>query len=170
MRRTSAAFVAALAGLMLVGAPVLAKDWSADPPRIISSDSQTQKAWANRYLDQEDWMLAAYANGQFWLVSSETSAHVAYPLVQDWIRIEIGHPLDPKLPVASTLIQVEADCAKSGYRSLRFINYRGNNLRGAILGDAYAQESKLEAMAAGSIGAAVVSQICQDIRPPDPAP
>ncbi len=170
MRRTLAALVAASTSLMLMAAPVLAKDWAADPPRINSSDGPTQKAWANRYLNQEDWMLAAYANGQFWLVSSETSAHVTYPLVQDWIRSEIGHPLDPKLPVASTLIQVEADCAKGGYRSLRFINYRGNNLRGSILGDAYAQESKLEAMAPGSIGAAVVNQICQDVRPPDPAP
>ncbi len=166
MSRAMVARIAlAAAGVLAVASGALAKEWPLDPPRIESSDTQAQRDWASRYLDQDDWALASFANGQFWLVSTEVSAHNAYPKVQDWIRIENGGPYGPKLHIGSTLVQVEVDCASVSYTPLRFINYRNNNLRGQVVGDTEPADPKPEKMSAGSIGEAAVKQICDGAAP-----
>ncbi len=167
MRATSAPIAVAAAIALAAAGHAAAKDWPSDPPRINIIDSQAQRDWAKRYLDQDDWTLAGFVNDQFWLVSSEVSAHSDYPIVRDWFRVETGRDLDASLPIASSLVLAEADCSKTAYRAIRFVNYRGNNLHGAILADVEPPNPKMESWSAGSIGESVARLICQGVEPPE---
>lgn len=148
---------------VLVAGAAAAQDVLQDPPRLApGSDANAHRAWAARYLQQDDWTIAGFVNGGFWLVSSEISPHNHYPTVQDWVRIEQAGPLNPQLPNASALWQTEVDCSKSAYRTLRYINYRYNNLRGAVLGDRTDDKATFITPPPQSVGDAVVQAICKD--------
>ncbi len=135
---TRIAAIGAVAGALFAAAAVEAKEFPLEPPRIDpESPMSVQLAWANRYLDQDGWMLPGRGNGSFWLVSSEQTVHNEYPIVRDWVRIESAAPPLPNQaePSNSHLWRLEVDCSKRTWRRLRSIFYRYNNLRGRILAD-----------------------------------
>jgi hypothetical protein len=169
MRTSALAASVCVVCTVLAKGPACAKDPPLDPPRIASVDPRAEQAWADQYLDKDDWILAGYANDQFWLVSSEETAHNDYPHVLDWVRIEKGGPLNPALSSASALWQVEVDCAKSAYRPTRMISYRYNNLRGAVLGDLPNKDGKFVTGPPGSVIAAVLEAICKSAAANAPA-
>ena len=169
MKPAAIAASAVAFGAALVGAWASAKELPLDPPRIVTLDATAEKAWAGRYLDQDDWILTSFANDEFWLVSSEETGHNAYPKVLDWIRFEDGRPLVPSQPSGSALWQVEVDCATSGYRPIRLINYRYNNLRGAVLSDHGAADAKLTTAAPGTVIGSALAPICKSAAENAPA-
>ena len=151
--------------IMLCAGAAGAEDRPLEPPRLApGADPDAHRAWAARYLDMDDWMIAGFNNGSFWLVSSEKAPRNSYPIVQDWVRFEQASPLNPKLLNASALWQMEMDCSKSAYRTIRSINYRYNNLRGPVLGNRTDDDAKFSTPPPQSVGDAFVQAVCQSAK------
>ncbi len=142
-------------------APAAGRDYPLEPPRLASNDPFAQKAWADRYLDQNDWILVGYANRDFWLITAEETPHNRYPVVEDWARAEDGQMHPPGSKVAlSELWRIETDCAKQTYRVIRTIGYKYNNLRGPVLFDTQTPDAPYVTAAAGSVNESLVNAVC----------
>jgi hypothetical protein len=162
MRTRRTAALAAGVGLMVMAGGAAAAEKSPDAPRLKpDADDVVQKAWAQRHLDREGWLTVGNGSLTFWFVPVETTLQNAYPIVRDWVRVEEAGPSGPGVLRLSTLIMMEADCAKNSARTLRTIAYSHNNLRGRITADLEDEAAKPTAMPPGSLGDLTVKAICR---------
>jgi hypothetical protein len=133
------------------------------PPRLKVDNAQAAQAWADENLVQEGWLQVATPASQLWYVSALPTDAPDYPIVRDWVRSEDTTGDAPPTGSLSALMLVEVDCDKRRTRTLEFIFYDYNNLRGNFKVEG-ALSPAWEEMKAGSVRERSADAICRGAR------